>query len=157
MPRRQRKYRRPSPQPDPVYHSLQLARFINKVMRQGKKSLSRKIVYRALEKVKAELKDEDPLQVLATAVENVRPQMEVRPRRVGGATYQVPIPVRSRRGESLAMRWIIHFARKKVGPMEENLAQELIAAYRNEGEAVKKKEEIHKLAEANRAFAHFRW
>jgi small subunit ribosomal protein S7 len=126
-------------------------------MRRGKKSLARKIVYQAFEIIKEKTK-EDPLEIFEQAIKNASPLLEVRSRRVGGATYQVPREVRPERKLSLAMRWLIEAAKSKKGkPMEEKLAQELILASKNEGGAVKKKENIHKIAEANRAFAHFAW
>jgi small subunit ribosomal protein S7 len=143
--------------PDPLYNSTLLAKFINHLMRRGKKSLARKIVYQAFEIIKEKTK-EDPLEIFEQAIKNASPLLEVRSRRVGGATYQVPREVRPERKLSLAMRWLIEAAKSKKGkPMEEKLAQELILASKNEGGAVKKKENIHKIAEANRAFAHFAW
>lgn len=141
--------------PDPLYESILVEKFINHVMREGKKSKARKIVYRAFEIVKEKSK-KDPLEIFELALRNVGPIMEVRSRRIGGANYQVPVEVRPERRRSLAMRWIIEAARNKKGrPMEEKLAQELIEASQNTGSAVRKKENIHRMAEANRAFAHF--
>jgi len=126
-------------------------------MHRGQKETARKIVYTALDKA-AETLGADPLLVLTQAITNVTPAQEVRSRRVGGATYQIPAPVRADRGQALAIRWIVNAARSKKGsPFAERLAEEFIAAYNNEGAAVKKKEEVHRIAEANRAFAHFRW
>jgi len=143
--------------PDPAYGSEKVAKFINQVMRRGKKSLARKIVYGAFEIAKEKTKKE-PLEIFEKALENASPSMEVRPRRVGGATYQVPIEVRGDRRITLAMRWIIQAAKSKKGkPMKEKLAQELIEASNKTGAAVKKREHVHKLAEANRAFAHLAW
>lgn len=143
--------------PDPVYNNLMVSKFINYVMRKGKKEIARKIVYQAFDIVK-EKTQKDPLEVFQKAVENVRPLLEVRPRRIGGATYQVPREVPLERGLFLAMNWILDAARKKKGkPMREKLAEELILAYQNTGSAVKKKEDTHKMAEANKAFAHFAW
>jgi len=143
--------------PDPVYGNVQVAKFINYVMRKGKKNLARKIVYGAFEIIKEKTKKE-PLEIFEKALENAAPSMEVRPRRIGGATYQVPIEVKAERGRALAMRWIVQIAKQKKGkPMQEKLAQELINAANNTGEVIKKKENLHKLAEANRAFAHFAW
>jgi small subunit ribosomal protein S7 len=145
---------------DPVYNSRLVAKLINQAMRQGKKNIARKRVYRAFEKIEKETKQK-PLEIFSQAIENVKPSMEVRPRRIGGAAYQVPIPVRGDRKESLAIRWLIRAAQKR--PNKESpsfdlkLAAELIAAAKKEGGAVKKKEETHRLAEANKAFAHFRW
>ena len=142
-------------EPDPLYNNLQVAKFINYVMRKGKKELARKIVYQAFEKIKEKLK-KDPIEVFEKAVKNATPELEVRPRRIGGATYQVPKVVPPERGRYLAMRWILEAARSKKGkPMKEKLAEEIIAAFNNTGAAVKKKEEVHKMAEANKAFAHF--
>lgn len=143
--------------PDPIYNSRLVEKFVNKLMREGKKEVARKIAYGVLSKASQELA-KDPLAVLEQALLNVTPRQEVRSRRVGGATYQIPRPVKPDRGQSLALRWMIEAARAKKGrPMVERLSEELIADYRGEGGAVKKKEDVHKIAEANRAFAHFRW
>jgi len=143
--------------PEPLYNNALLAKFINYVMREGKKELARKIVYQTFEIVKEKTK-KDPLEVFDSAIKNVRPLLEVRPRRIGGATYQVPRPVPQERGVALAMRWILEAARSKKGkPMKIKLAEELISASENSGAAIKKKEDTHKMAEANRAFAHFAW
>lgn len=156
MPRRGKVERR-EVMPDPVYGDKLVAKFINMVMRRGKKSLAEKIVYGAFDIVKERTK-EDPLKVFKQAVENAKPLLEVRSRRVGGATYQVPIEVRPERGLSLALRWLVYYAKIKTGrPMVEKLAEELIDAYHGRGGAVKKKEEVHRMAEANKAFAHYRW
>lgn len=144
--------------PDSVYQSLPLSKFINQIMRKGKKSIARKVVYGALDAIKEQAKTDNPLEVFTTALRNAAPQMEVRSRRVGGANYQVPVEVRPERRNALAIRWIIDAARNKKGaPMNEKLATELIAASKNEGEAIKKRENTHKMAEANKAFAHFSW
>lgn len=156
MPRRRGSYKEPKTKIDPRYQSRQLERFVNKVMLQGKKDTARKIVYGALEGAQKEL-DAEPVDILNQALANIRPDQEVRSRRVGGATYQVPMPVRRKRGFSLAMRWIVKAARSQSGSMQDNLQREIIAAYRNEGSAVKKKEHIHQMAESNKAFSHFRW
>lgn len=141
--------------PDPRNQSVLVSQFINSVMRKGQKETARKLVYRAFDII-AKKHKKDPLEVFETAVENAAPLLEVRPKRVGGATYQVPVEVRGERRQSLAFRWIINSVRKKKGGTAgENLAEELIAASNSEGEAVKKKETSHKMAEANRAFAHF--
>ena len=141
---------------DPLYNSKLVTRFVNRVMRHGKKSLARKIVYGALESISTDRRE--ALRVLERATQNVMPQMEVRPRRVGGATYQVPLPVPPDRSETLAVRWIIQAAQARKGiPMVKALADEIKAAAQGEGEAFRRKEEVHRLAEANRAFAHFRW
>jgi small subunit ribosomal protein S7 len=144
--------------PDSVYNSEKVAKFVNCVMERGKKVTARKIVYKSLETIKEKAKTEDPLILFEEALRNVGPTMEVRSRRVGGANYQVPREVRPERRQSLAMRWLIEAARSKKGaPMHEKLADEFIAASKNEGEAVKKRENTHKMAEANKAFAHFAW
>ncbi|MDW7973420.1 MAG: 30S ribosomal protein S7 [Thermodesulfovibrio sp.] len=157
MSRRPLKIKRNIP-PDIKYNSVLVQRFINKINPCGKKNLAMKIVYGAFDIIKQKL-NEDPLEVFMKAVENARPLVELRPRRIGGATYQVPVEVPQYRGESLAMRWIIQAARERKGkPMKEKLAEEIIAAYKKENSAViKKREEMHKMAEANRAFAHYRW
>jgi small subunit ribosomal protein S7 len=155
--RRRRAEKRDIP-PDTKYNSKVVAKFINMVMERGKKSLAERIVYSAFDIVKERLNEPDILKVFHKAIENVRPRLEVRPRRIGGATYQVPIEVRQDRSVSLALRWIRDFARQRKGrPMRERLAEELISAFKGEGSAVKKKEDTHKMAEANKAFAHFRW
>lgn len=157
MSRRPVKVKREIP-PDIKYNSVLVQRFINKINPCGKKTLATRIVYEAFDIIKQRLK-EDPLEVFLKAIENARPLVELRPRRIGGATYQVPVEVPQYRGESLAMRWIVQTAREKKGkPMKEKLADEIIAAYKKENSAViKKREEMHKMAEANRAFAHYRW
>ncbi|WP_448531714.1 30S ribosomal protein S7 [Pseudothermotoga sp.] len=143
--------------PDPVYGDVLVAKLINKIMWDGKKTVAQKIVYEAFDYIR-EKTGKDPLEVFQKAVDNVRPVLEVRPRRVGGATYQVPIEVQEPRKTSLALRWIVSAARAKKGrPMYLKLAEELIASYQGTGAAVKKKEDVHKMAEANRAFAHLRW
>ncbi|TSC56323.1 MAG: small subunit ribosomal protein S7 [Parcubacteria group bacterium Greene0416_39] len=143
--------------PDTVYGSVMVARFINKVMQKGKKATARKIVYDAFALVQKELKKE-PIEIFEKAIENVAPLLAVKSKRVGGATYQVPVEVKGDRRVGLAMRWILESSRKGKGkPMAQKLAQELLNAYKNEGSAVKKREETHRMAEANRAFAHFAW
>lgn len=140
------------------YQSETLARFVNTVMWHGKKNIARAIVYGALEEIKKRDPSADPLAVFDTAITNVAPTIEVRSRRVGGANYQVPREVRPERRRALAFRWIIDAARSGKGKgMAIKLADELIAASKNEGSAIKKKEEVHRMAEANRAFAHFAW
>ena len=156
MPRRGKIKKRKS-QPNHFYNSTLLSKFINTVLKKGKKSLAEKIVYGAMERVKQKSK-EDPLKMFEKAVENVRPVLETKSRRVGGATYQVPVEVPIQRSSSLAVRWLIRFARERAGKsMEEKLSAEIIDAVNNRGGAVKKKEDIHKMAESNRAFAHYRW
>jgi small subunit ribosomal protein S7 len=143
--------------PDPLYNNVKVAKFINQVMRRGKKSIARKIVYGAFEIIKEKTK-KDPLEIFEKAIENAGPLLEVRPRRIGGATYQIPLEVKEKRRESLALRWLIQGAKIKKGKkMAEKLAEELISASKNTGWAVKKKEDTHKMAEANRAFAHLSW
>ena len=149
-----KKYRPQEILPDPVYNNITVAKFINHLMKNGKKSLARRIVYDAFEIIKKKTK-QDPLEVFEKALEAAAPNIEVRPQRVGGATYQVPREVKAKRRMSLAMRWIILAARGKKGKsMEEKLAQELIFASKQEGDAVRKKINVHKMAEANKAFAH---
>ncbi len=156
MPRRGPATKRAT-QPDPVYNSVLVAQFINRIMLAGKKSTSEKIVYGALNDI-GQREGVDPVQVLQKAVENVRPLLEVRSRRVGGATYQVPVEVKTRRGRTLAVRWIVTFARaRRERTMAERLAGEVLDASNRAGAAVKKKEDLHKMAEANKAFAHYRW
>jgi small subunit ribosomal protein S7 len=143
---------------DPKFNSKVVAKFINMVMLKGKKSVAERIVYGALEIAKQQLNEQDALKIFHKAIDNVRPRLEVKPRRVGGATYQVPVEVRQPRGTSIALRWIRDFARAKKGkPLQEKLAEEIIMAYKGEGSAIKKRDDTHKMAEANKAFAHFRW
>jgi small subunit ribosomal protein S7 len=143
--------------PDPLYNNVTLAKFINQVMRRGKKTIARKIVYKSLDIIKEKTK-KDPLEVFEQALKNAAPLLEVKPKRIGGATYQVPREVKKERRLTLAMRWIIQAAKSKKGKsMKEKLAEELIGAADNTGWAVKKKEDTHRMAEANRAFAHFAW
>ncbi|GBD44861.1 30S ribosomal protein S7 [bacterium HR40] len=143
--------------PDPKYGDPVVAKFINCVMRDGKKSVAEKIVYGALERIQKRT-GRDPLPLFLEAVENVKPTLEVRSRRVGGATYQVPVEVRPERRQTLAIRWLIHAARgRSERTMEERLAHELMDAANNRGAAVKKREDTLRMAEANRAFAHYRW
>ncbi|HHH13535.1 MAG TPA: 30S ribosomal protein S7 [Thiolapillus brandeum] len=143
--------------PDPKFGSQTLAKFINMVMKDGKKSVAERVLYGALDQI-AEKKGGDPLEVLETALENVRPLVEVKSRRVGGATYQVPVEVRPVRRNALAMRWLIEAARKRSEKsMAARLAGELMDAAEARGTAVKKKEDTHRMAEANKAFSHYRW
>ncbi len=143
--------------PDPVYGSQLLAKFMNMVMVSGKKSVAESILYGALESIK-EKGHEDPMKVLEQALDNVRPMVEVKSRRVGGATYQVPIEVRAVRRDTLAMRWLIDSARKRSEKsMARRMSAELLDAFESRGNAVKKREDTHRMAEANKAFAHFRW
>lgn len=144
--------------PDIRYASPLVAHLINVVMKQGKKSLAQRIVYGAFERVSEKLGKGDPVDLLIGALENARPRLEVKSRRVGGATYQVPVEISYERQESLALRWIVTAAGSRKGqPMQEALAAELVDAYNNTGTVVKKKEDTHKMAQANRAFAHLRW
>ena len=143
--------------PDPIYHDRLVAKFINKVMLRGKKSVAESIVYGAFDVVKERVKTE-PLELFKNALENVKPVLETKTRRVGGSNYQVPVEVRRDRRVSLGMKWLITFARKRAEKsMREKLAAELIDAANNRGSSVKKKEDVHKMAEANKAFAHYRW
>ena len=143
--------------PDPKFHSEIVSKFINSIMYDGKKVTAEKIVYDAIEKIKSKSKDE-PITVFNDAISNVRPTVEVRSRRVGGATYQVPVEVKSKRSQALALRWIIDASRKrKDKKMSDKLFNEIYDAYQNKGSAIKKKEDTHKMAESNKAFAHFRW
>lgn len=143
---------------DPKFNSILVARFTNGLMKDGKKSLARRMFYEAMDQVHQKVTDEEPMVVFETAMENVRPKVEVKSRRVGGATYQVPIEVRPERRNALAIRWIIGFAQKRSGQsMTEKLAAEILDAYGNRGSSVKKRDDTHKMAEANKAFAHYRW
>ena len=143
--------------PDPKFGDIVLSKFMNSVMLDGKKSVAESIVYTALENVEARLK-KDPIQVFHDALNNVKPSVEVRSRRVGGATYQVPVEVRPIRREALGIRWLIDAAKKRnENTMEERLAGELADAVNNRGTAVKKREDTHKMADANKAFSHYRW
>ncbi|MGQ9525422.1 MAG: 30S ribosomal protein S7 [Armatimonadota bacterium] len=143
--------------PDPVYNDVLVSRFINRLFTRGKKSVGEKIFYNALDLIR-ERTGKDPLEVFHQAIKNVMPVLEVRPRRVGGSTYQVPVEVRPERRRALAIRWIITFARRRPGrTMQERLAAELMDAAQNAGASVKRKEDTHRMAEANKAFAHYRW
>jgi small subunit ribosomal protein S7 len=143
--------------PDPKYGDPQVTKFMNIVMKDGKKSTAEKIVYGAFDVIHERTREE-PLKIFHRALENVQPNVEVKSRRVGGATYQVPIEVRSSRRMALAMRWLANYARKRPGrTMRDKMANELIEAAHNRGNAVKKKEDTHRMAEANKAFAHYRW
>ncbi len=152
-----RKYKKQEINLDPIFNDIMVAKFINQTMKNGKKSVAQKIVYKSFDIIKEKTKKE-PLEVFEKALDNVGPRIEVRPRRIGGATYQVPVEVNGNRRISLAMKWILDAARNRKGKaMEEKLAEELIEAFDNKGTAVRKKETTHKMAEANRAFAHFAW
>jgi len=144
--------------PDAVYNSKLVSKFINCLMHQGNKSVSQKIFYNAMDIIAQTVKDPEPLEVFEKAVDNVRPAIEVRSKRVGGASYQVPMQVNTKRRQSLAIRWIIQAARGKKGkPMAQRLAAELMDAYKGQGTAITTRENIHRMAEANKAFAHFAW
>jgi small subunit ribosomal protein S7 len=144
--------------PDPKYGSILASKFVNVMMWDGKKSTALQVFYGALEIIGEKLKDSNPLEVFTQAVENVKPNIEVRSKRVGGASYQVPMQVSKNRQQSLAIRWILMACREKKGrPMHEKLATELMAAYNREGAAVTKRENVHRMADANKAFAHFAW
>ena len=143
--------------PDPKFHSEVVSKFINSIMYDGKKSTAEKILYDALDKIKEKTKN-DPIKVFNDAISNVRPNLEVRSRRVGGATYQVPVEVKSKRSQALAFRWIMDASRKRKNKtMSDKIFSELLDASQNKGSAIKKREDTHKMAEANKAFAHFRW
>ena len=142
---------------DPKYKSSIIPKLINSIMYDGKKTIAEKIIYDAIEKIKTKSKDE-PLNVFNDAINNIRPTVEVRSRRVGGATYQVPVEVKSKRSQALALRWLIDASRKrKDKKMSDKIFNEIYDAYQNRGTAIKKKEDTHKMAESNKAFAHFRW
>ena len=156
MPRR-REIRKREVLPDPKYHDPLVAKFMNGIMRKGKKSVAESIFYGALNIIQERIQS-DPMKTFKQAMDNVKPVLEVRPRRVGGATYQVPVEVRPERKMALAIRWIIGYAKQRTEKtMEEKLSGELVDAANNRGAAVKKREDTHKMAEANKAFAHYRW
>jgi len=143
--------------PDPIYNNIEVEKFVNQIMERGKKTVARRIVYGSFDIIKEKTKKE-PIEIFETALKNASPQLEVKSKRVGGATYQVPTEVKGERKLALAMRWIIKAAKAKGGkPMSQRLAAELMDAANNTGTAVKKKEDTHRMAEANRAFAHFAW
>lgn len=144
--------------PDPRFQSRLVSKFVNCLMHDGKKSVALAVFYSAMDIIREKMPDKDPLEVFETAVHNCRPSIEVRSRRVGGANYQVPVPVRDKRQMTLAIRWILLACRGKKGrPMDRKLADELMAAYRREGTAITTRENVHRMAEANKAFAHFAW
>ena len=143
--------------PDPIYNSVLVTKLVNSIMLDGKKGVAQKVVYGAFDIIK-EKTGQEPLEVFNTAIENIMPSLEVKARRVGGATYQVPIEVRPERRQTLGLRWITAYSRKRSeGTMRERLAAEIMDAYNNTGASVKKREDTHKMAEANKAFSHFRW
>ena len=157
MSRRRRSFKK-RVDTDPVYGSTTLSKFINKVMMYGKKSTARRIVYGALEKFAEKVKSENPLDAFEQAIENSRPSLEVKTRRIGGANYQVPVEIPGDRRTAMAMQWIIANSRSKPGrSMEESLASELADCFNNQGATIKKKDDTHRMAEANRAFAHYKW
>ena len=143
--------------PDPRFHSEVISKFINSIMYDGKRSTAEKILYDALDKIKSK-NNEDPLKIFNTAISNVKPNLECRSRRVGGATYKVPVEVKAKRAQALALRWLIDASRKrKDKTMSDKLFNEIFDAYNKRGSSIKKKEDTHKMAESNKAFAHFRW
>jgi len=155
---RRRRAERREPAADPKYSNKLIAKFISNLMRDGKKNVAESIVYGALEILEKKVPESNGAKLFTKAIDNTRPRLEVKARRVGGATYQVPIEVPLSRGNALAMRWIRDFARKKKGrPMKNKLADELLSAYKGEGSAVKKRDDTHKMAESNKAFSHLRW
>ena len=157
MSRRRSNYKR-EVIPDPVYNDSTVAKFVNKIMISGKKSLAQKIFYAALEDLRDKVKDEEPLVVFKKAVDNCKPSLEVRSRRVGGSTYQVPVDVRPVRRLTLAMRWLASYSRQRgEKSMALRLSGEILDAYNNRGNAIKKKEDVHRMAEANKAFSHYNW
>lgn len=157
MSRRRRAEKRVT-EPDPLYGSIVLSKFINKVMESGKKSTARRIVYNAIEKFAKRVKSENPLEAFEQALENAKPALEVKSRRIGGATYQVPMEIPANRRSSMAMRWIITHSRSKPGrSMEDALSSELADCFNNQGTTIKKKDDTHRMAEANKAYAHYKW
>jgi small subunit ribosomal protein S7 len=157
MPRRKRVDKR-QVLPDPKFHSILVTKFVNGLMRRGKRSVAEKIFYHAIDIAQERATGKTGLEVFQKAVDNVKPMLEVKSRRVGGANYQVPVEVRSERRQALAIRWLVQYAKGRgEKTMADKLASELVAAANNEGNAIKKREDTHKMAEANKAFAHFRW
>ena len=157
MPRKKLLDKRPIAS-DPKFNSVLVAKFTNGLMGDGKKTVARRLFYDAMEIIDGKIADQEPLAIFEAAMENVRPRVEVKSRRVGGATYQVPVEVRPERRNALAIRWIINFSKGRSGQtMSEKLAAELLDAFNNRGASVKKKDDTHKMAEANKAFAHYRW
>ena len=154
---RKRKAPKKIPIVAPRYKSLIIPKLINAIMYDGKKTVAEKIIYDAIDKIKSKSKDE-PIEIFNTAINNIRPTVEVRSRRVGGATYQVPVEVKTKRSQALALRWLIDASRKRKDKnMSDKIFNEIYDAYQNKGSAIKKKEDTHKMAESNKAFAHFRW
>ena len=157
MSRRKGNYKR-EVAPDPILNDVLLAKFVNKIMLDGKKSVAQALVYSSFEQIKEKVQEEEPLAVFKKAVENIKPQLEVRSRRVGGATYQVPVDVRPSRRVTLALRWLTTYSRQRgEKDMATRIAGELVDAYNNRGNAIKKKEDVHRMADANRAFSHYNW
>ncbi len=157
MGRRKEALKRKTPG-DPIYNDVVIEKFANNLMFEGKKNTSHNIIYGALEILKQKIKDKEPLEVFKQALQNSMPLLEVKSRRVGGATYQVPLEIRKERSMALAFRWLINYSRNRSGrSMRENLANELLDAYNNQGSTIKKREDTHKMAEANKAFSHFKW
>ncbi len=156
MPRRREVPKRP-PQPDPIYNSQLVSSFVNVIMKRGKKATAEGVVYRAFDKIR-DRTQEDPLKVFKKAIDNIKPTLEVKSRRVGGSNYQVPVEVRPERRTSLSLRWLVTYARERPEKtMVEKLASEILDASQNRGGSVKKREDTHRMAEANKAFAHYRW
>ncbi len=154
---RKRKAPKKIPIVDPRYKSLIIPKLINSIMYDGKKTVAEKIIYDAIDKIKSKSKEE-PMEIFNSAINNIRPTVEVRSRRVGGATYQVPVEVKAKRSQALALRWLIDASRKRKDKnMSDKIFNEIYDAYQNKGSAIKKKEDTHKMAESNKAFAHFRW
>jgi small subunit ribosomal protein S7 len=157
MPRRHIPQRKP-PLPDPVYGDVTVSRFVNRMMIDGKRSTTQRIMHEAMAEIERKITDAQPVEVFRKAIENVKPMIEVKSRRVGGSTYQVPVEIKESRREALAMRWIINAARSRSGKsMGQRLSQEFMDAFNGTGTAFKKKEDTHRMAEANKAFAHYRW
>ncbi len=144
--------------PDPVYNDVLVAKFINKLLESGKKGIAQRIFYSALDELKEKVPGEEPISVFKKAVENVKPSLEVRSRRVGGATYQVPVDVRPSRRTALSLRWLVEYSRERgEKTMAQRLSAELADAYNNRGNAIKKREDVHRMADANKAFSHYNW
>lgn len=157
MSRRKRTFKR-EVLPDPVFKDIVIAKLINKMMLRGQKGTAQRLLYGALDELKGKIPNEEPLAILKKALENVKPSIEVRSRRVGGATYQVPVDVRPTRRLSLAMRWLVEYSRERgEKDYSKRLAAELLDAYNNRGNAIKKKEDVHRMADANKAFSHYNW
>jgi small subunit ribosomal protein S7 len=157
MSRRKKTYKR-EVIPDPVFKDLVIAKFINKMMVRGQKATAQRLLYGALDELKGKIQGEEPVGVFRKAIENIKPSIEVRSRRVGGATYQVPVDVRPSRRLSLAMRWLVEYSRARgEKDYSKRLAGELLDAFNNRGNAIKKKEDVHRMAEANKAFSHYNW